>query len=616
MASQNVYKVDLREINFLLWEYLDIEKTILSDVADTDFNRPLVEDILNAARDFAYTNLGPAYQESDREGCGIEDDGKIRLPGSFPPLWKEFCRAQWGRLAVPQAYGGMGAPYLISQAVNEMFLGSNPSFMTYSGFCVPALYLIELFGDERLKSIFCEKLAENRWSACFCMTEPDAGTDVGNIRTKAIPKEDNTYEIEGSKIFISAGMHDLTENIVYIVVARLAGAIEGTMGLSCFIVPRFRAGCESSGNEDNHVRCVGLEDKMGLHGCVTAQLTFGEDGPCKGYLLGEKENIGLRQLLYLMNEARITTGIYALGMASSAYLNAADYARNRIQGTDFRQSFNPRAAKVPIIKHLDVRRMLLEMKSKVEGCRALIYKLAYHYSMNQFLRARTDDVDKQEIAIHEGIVNLLTPIAKAYISDQAWRIAELSIQVYGGYGYTKDYPVEQYARDIKILSIWEGTNFIQSADLIREKIGMGRSSRLFDIFVKEIRGFLDQEKKCPFPSELKVLARSLEVLVQTHALMGRWVKEKKIELIFAVSTRFLEMMAEVCIGWLLLESAAVASRAIGKIDEGDPDYSFYKGKIISTRFFINNILPDVFSKAEILESEDMSIMESDQSIFN
>ena len=505
--------------------------------------------------------------------------------------------------------------------VNEIFMGASPTFMIYSGFCSPAMYLIERFGTDDLKARFTQKLAEQSWGACLCMTEPNAGTDVGAARTKAIKQDDGTYLIEGGKIFISSGMHDLTENIVYIVLARVEGAPDGTTGLSCFVVPRFNQ-LDDGTLEDNNVRCVRLEEKMGLHGCATAQLTYGESGPCKAYLLGERENIGIRQLSTMMHMARISTGIYALGLANRAYMSAVEYANERIQGVDFRQAFNPKAEKVAIIKHADVRRMLLEMKSKVEGCRALVHKLTYHQSIRSDIEVAQQnnlslpDNWKELHKYHESLVNLLTPIVKAYTSDQAWRVSETAIQVFGGHGYICDHPVEQCARDSKILSIWEGTNFIQSADLMRDKLAMGRNSKLLALYKSEVEKSITDIREAGFMAkEVDELEASLNTLIETHALMGQWVRERKMEFIFGVSTRFLEMMSEVTLAWLLLDAAAISLHALKDLED-ESDEAFYKGKVASAEFFVRNILPGVKSKADIIALEDPSFIEADIDIFS
>ncbi|KJZ14931.1 hypothetical protein TW85_07485 [Marinomonas sp. S3726] len=642
---------------FLLWEQFRAQDTVLDSQIYPEFNLAFCQYLITHAKDFAYQEMGPLYQVSDRQGAKLsyeageqgeasnkEQIGKVILPPGFEQLWQSYKEAGWGRLGSPLEYDGLGAPYLISQSINEIFMGANPAFMIYSGFASPALYLIDKFGDDQLKSRFCEPLAKNDFAACLCMTEPDAGSDVGNIRTKAVKQDNGMYRIEGEKIFISAGMHDLNDNIAYIVLARVEGAKKGTVGLSCFVVPRYQLESEQTGSQldsqlgspiDNGVRCVRLEKKMGLHGCATAQISFGQAAPCYGYLLGERENVGLKQLMTMMNLARIATGIYALGMASSAYLNAAEYAGNRIQGTSFKEAFNPRAQRVAIIEHIDVKRMLLEMKSKVEGCRALILKLCMHQSqlMNlnimqanpeQFEQNHTA-ADKEEIEAqayrHQSLVNLLTPIVKAYTSDQAFHVAETAIQVYGGHGYISDNPVEQYARDIKVMSLWEGTNFVQSADLFRDKLAMGRHSKLLALYQEEIMGFLttaksDEATFSAFAPQAKRLEDALNCLVDTHKLMGSWIRQQKMERIFAVSTRFLEMMAEVTLGWLLLDSMMVAKRALVANDSPEPEeQAFYQGKIQSGLFFMNNTVPNVFAKAQVIALEDDSAEEASAEMF-
>ena len=693
VKENNAFKVDLRDQMFLLWQQFRAQDTVLDNQIYPEFDQDFCQYLISHAKSFAYEEMGPLYQVSDRQGARLEE-GKVILPPGFDSLWAKYKDAGWGRLGAPLEYEGLGAPYLIAQTINEIFMGANPAFMIYSGFASPALYLIDKFGDDRLKSLFCEPLAKNDFAACLCMTEPDAGSDVGNIRTKAIKQDNGSYQIEGEKIFISAGMHDLNDNIAYIVLARVEGAKKGTVGLSCFVVPRYQLEGEAkevtSLNQedrgshidsllDNGVRCVRLEEKMGLHGCATAQISFGQAAPCYGYLLGDRENVGLKQLMTMMNLARIATGIYALGMASSAYLNAAEYAGTRIQGTSFKEAFNPKAKRVAIIEHVDVKRMLLEMKSKVEGCRALILKLCMHQSqlMNlniikanpeQFEQGFTPEEMESQAYRHQSLVNLLTPIVKAYTSDQAFKVAETAIQVYGGHGYISDNPVEQYARDIKVMSLWEGTNFVQSADLFRDKLAMGRNSKLLVLFQEEIMSFLGAFKEEQeqgkgeeweaFTPQAERLELALNTLIDTHKLMGSWIRQQKMERIFAVSTRFLEMMAEVTLGWLLLDGMVVAKRALLEMDsherneeshepdslerekvesspqpkdslelrkgksspepdkvESEEDRAFYQGKIQSGLFFMNNTLPNVFAKAQVIALEDDSAEEATAEMF-
>lgn len=617
MTPRDVYKSNLRDIRFALWEQFRFGDA-LDQLSHNAIDRSMIDFLLEQANLFAHRELGPFYQQADREGCRLSAHrNEVKIPTAFPELWKKYREAGWNRLAAPLDESGIRLPFLPIHASLEMLFGANPAFMMYSGFGVPISFLIDTYGDDFLKQVFSERLLVADWCGSFCMTEPDAGSDVGAIRTMAHRQEDGTYHIEGEKIFITAGMHDLADNMIYLVVARTPGATGGTLGLSCFIVPRFSVDAQGEITGDNHVDCSRIENKMGLHGCATVGLVFGQRGPCTGYLLGDKENIGLNQISSLMSLARVSTGVFALGMASSAYLNAAHYATQRVQGVNIRQSFNPRARRVPIIEHLDVRRMLLEMKSKTEGCRALLLKLSYHFSMQRMIAAGEIAVNDAEAQRHEGYSKLLTPLVKAYISDQSWRIAELAIQVHGGHGYIKDNPVEQYARDCKILSIWEGTNFMQSADLIRDKLAMGKESVLLKMFAGDIRSFCEKlADSHPFAVEKHALLSALVALETAHATFGKWAREHKLDLIFSVSTRFLEMMAETTLAWLLLEAAVIANRALEQSDAdaalaenslADSEKNFYQGKIQSMKFFIRNVLPSVMTKAAIIHLEDDTV---------
>lgn len=614
--QKNIYRVDLRDFSFLLWDQFNVEEEILSLDPSKSISKDIVEDIMKSAKNFAYDFLGPYYQSWDREGCQLEAGNRIRLPQDFEYVWQQFMKAEWGKLAIPQEYGGAGAPYIVVQMVNEIFFGANPSFPNYYGFCIPAVQLILEYGSEFLKKLFCDKLISTQWTAAFCMTESDAGTDVGNIRTTAEVINNNIYQIHGNKIFISAGMHELTENIVYIVLARAKDSPPGTSGLSAFIVPKYWVDEEGSLAAFNNVTCVGIEEKMGLHGCCTAQLSFGGDGPCYGYLLGERENVGLLQILTIMNQARIATGIFSLGLASSAYLNAAEYAQERIQGTDIKQSFNPKAKRVEIIHHGDIKRMLLEMKSKVEGCRALMAKLTYHYSLYMYYQSMPIDEKQATASIHKNMVDLLIPIVKSYTSDQAWRICELAIQTLGGYGYTKDYPVEQYARDVKIMSIWEGTNYIQSVDLVRAKLKLCKDTITINALFDEITGFIDKSiEQNTLQNELETLSNALDILKQTYAYLRKFGTKDGINYLFTVSTRFLEMMAEVIVSWLLLDAALIAHKKLNDNELNDANRDFYNGKIVSAKFYIHNILPGVMMKSTVIYNEDRSVLESTPEMF-
>ncbi|WHI49610.1 acyl-CoA dehydrogenase [Microbulbifer sp. MLAF003] len=596
--GRNIYKADLREFKFLIEDQFHQARTLFEHPLYKNCTPEILDDILLRGKQFSYQVLGPGYQEADEQSCHLVD-GKVQLPSAFPEMWKRF-KEEWGNMAAVDGAQDTGLPPFVMQMLLEMFMGANPSFMTYGGFCLPSATLVEKYGSDIQKALFKDKLATSEWTSCLCLTEPQAGSDVSLVETKATRQEDGTYLLSGEKYLISAGMHDLTGNTIYFVMGRGEKSGSGTYGLSCFIVPKYWVEEDGSLGAFNHVECISLADKMGFKGCANTHLTFGKKGQCRAYLLGDRENVGLLQFLTLMNQARISTGVYALGMASSAYYNALAYASKRLQGKRFHESFSSTASRVNIVEHVDVQRMLLEMKSKVEGCRALIAKLTLSESL---LKTFAGDADKKaEIAHHQGLVNLLTPVVKAYISDQAWRICELAIQTCGGQGYLKSLGIEQYARDIKVLAIWEGTNYIQSQDLIRDKLGLGNSSKLFQVYKTEIDAFIGRAADFPqFKGEFDHLKQSFEHLEAALKAVHVWVRTKEMFKIPAYSTRILHMMGDITLSWLLLEAACAAS---SKLSKEDSDKAFYESKILSAKFFIRNELPRSRFTLEVIQDPD------------
>ena len=595
MAITNPYKFNDKDSKFLLWKQFRLQE-ILEHYPQID--QVTVNELFDTAQRFALNEIGPTYQTSDREGCHLSTDTEITIPKSISSLWTDYQNLGWGKMA-SSSDDSDSLPFLVIHSICEMFFGANPAFMMYSGFGIPMAYLLEESGSERLNVLFHKKLIETQWCGSFCVTEPEAGSDVGALSTSAKLISGEEYSISGEKIFITAGMHQLTKNMIYLVIARIDGAPKGVTGLSCFLVPKYKISESGEILGDNHVRCSRLEKKMGLHGCATTGLTFGLDGETTGYLLG-KPNRALWQLKTLMNLARISTGIFALGMASSAYQNSVQYSKQRKQGAFSGKSLVSNADRVNIIEHLDVKRMLLEMKSKVEGCRALIFKLSYHLSVKELHSKKLIKLERKDLFRHKGFVELLTPIVKSYASDQAWKVSELAIQVHGGSGYISDNPLEQYARDIKILSIWEGTNYIQSADLIRDKLAMGRNSKLLNLLDESINEFL-MNSSPSFKTESRELSEALGVVKYTHEQIGIWVETGNMDLVFSISTRFLEMMAELIVAWLLLDGAQIASEELK-----ENKCEFLEGKIITMKYFFSNTLPGVTHKSDVILSQDDS----------
>ncbi len=513
-------------------------------------------------------------------------------------------------------YGGCGTPYVVNQAIYSVLYGADPAFCVYPGFNIGAVYLLEKFGTEQQRQYFCQALTTPTMTAAMVMTESESGSDVGGARTRAYREGEGLYRIEGNKIFISSGMHDLTDNIVYFVLARLEDAPEGTRGLSCFVVSKHRINEDGSKGEYNNVRCGGVEHKMGLKGNATTQLTFGDEGPCYGTLLGDKENKGLSQLVMLMNLARVATGTYALGLASSAYYQSVEYANERIQGTSIRAMATPGAQRLPIIEHLDVKRMLLEMKTSVEGMRSLVFKAANYSSMAMALQ----DAPSEKTQLrrkYEAIAELLTPVVKAYCSDLAWKVCETGIQVHGGYGYISDFPQEQRARDVKIMSIWEGTNYMQSSDLLRTKLALGKKSRAFEYLKQEIVDFYENKDLNPVLAPLfEQLSVAVSSLSSGLSNFGDWLSGGEMEQIYLMSTRFMSCFGDVMFGWLLLENAVAATKELANPDRAY-DSEYYESKIYSAKYFFNNTLQQLDSKlAAIAEIDDDFKMISKAHFFN
>ncbi|PKN31631.1 MAG: acyl-CoA dehydrogenase, partial [Deltaproteobacteria bacterium HGW-Deltaproteobacteria-20] len=391
--------------------------------------------------------------------------------------------AGWKSVGVSPHFDGQGAPKAVFMAVEEFITGANTSLSMYPGLAHGTAELIEEFGTDEQKEKYCRKVFHGVWGGTMCLTEPEAGSDVGAARSKAFKNPDGTYRIEGTKMYISSGDSDMVENVIHLVLARIEGAAQGTKGLSLFIVPKYRINPDGSSGESNDVVLAGLEHKMGIKGSTTALLNFGENGKCIGELVGGIEHEGMKQMFKMMNGARIFVGIQGLANASSAYLNALSFCRERKQGSSLENFKDPTAPRVTIIQHPDVRRMLLDMKSRVEGIRALAIKLSMH---QDFAQVATDEKKK---AHHQGQVDVLTPIVKAYGTDEAYRVCVTAMQAMGGAGYISDYGVEQYCRDSRIFTIYEGTNHIQAMDLVGRKLGQ-RGGANFQGLIGDIAKFV------------------------------------------------------------------------------------------------------------------------------
>jgi alkylation response protein AidB-like acyl-CoA dehydrogenase len=596
----NRYKADLRDFHFVLFEQLDVGSLLgKGDLAA--WGPDEVRGVLDQTYRFAKDVLGPLNAVGDREGCRIEN-GRVKTPTGFKDAWDQSYALGIRSLRATPDHGGAGAPSILAVAVEELTSGANAALNMYSGLTHGVAEIVAIFGTEAQKHQYILNLNNGRWGGTMCLTEPQAGSDVGMAKTTASRNADGSFSIRGTKIYISAGDHDLAENIIHLVLARIDGAPPGTKGLSLFIVPRVRVNDDGTLGEENDVTLGGIEHKMGINGSATCVLNFGEAGNCQGFLVGGAENAGMAQMFRMMNGARIGVGIQGVSVASAAYLNALEYARDRKQGADMTRWKDPTAPRVAILEHADVRRMLLDMKSRVEGIRALIFKLAFHQDNADALKG----VDDDKHAYHHGQVELLTPIVKAYSSDQAFRVCESAIQTYGGAGYVKDYPVEQYCRDSKIFSIYEGTNHIQAMDLVGRKLGQNGGRHAMEFF-QDVMTFVAAHSAHPELGEsVQRLGAATEALQGVTFKLQGWFMSGQVSLVPLASTRYLEMMATVVVSWLLLDAARIALEKLPAVAADHPDHNFYTGKKFAALYYARNVLPSVEAISKVLELADTS----------
>ncbi|MFK7985418.1 MAG: acyl-CoA dehydrogenase [Sandaracinaceae bacterium] len=600
---QNRYKADLREIQFLLFEQFGLSD-LLGKAPYEDWGPDEVNMVVSECYRYATEIVGPLNAVGDRVGCKLED-GKVIVPDGFDKAWNALYEQGWRVLSAPEELGGQGAPMTLQGVCEELMAGANPAFAMYPGLTHGAADLIAHSGTPEQVDQFAKNMMNGRFGGTMCLSEPQAGSDVGASTTVAKKVSEGVYKITGTKCWISAGDHQLAETVVHLVLARIEGAQAGTKGLSLFIVPKHKINDDGSLGGLNDVAVAGIEHKMGLNGSATCVLQFGDNDDCIGYLCGGVEHQGMRQMFKMMNFARIGVGLQGLAVASGAYLAALDYAKDRKQGSSVDKWKDPTAPRVPIIEHADVRRMLLEMKAKVEGIRALITKLTMHQDRATALQGQDDE----SAAYHQGQVELLTPIVKSYASDQAYRVSEIAIQVHGGSGYVQDYPVEQAARDSKVFSIYEGTNHIQALDLVGRKLGQAGGKHAQEFFADVGKFVAKASDHEVLGSSVKQLAKAQEAVGGAAFQLLGWFKGGQMQKVPLNANRFLDMMSEVTVAWLLLEGAAIACEKQADTAKDHPDWNFYEGKKQAAIFFAQNVLPEVIAKSKILAAGDQSALE-------
>jgi len=587
------YKSNLRDIEFNLFEVNGIQGYLGSGPWG-DVDEDTARDILTEIERLATEDYAASYEDQDRIPLELVD-GEVKLPDSVKASVRAFKEAGWDRLGLPEEMGGTPVPPSLVWASSEMLLAANTTVQFYAGGNLFARVLFEEGTEEQQE--LAKLWAAESWAGTMVLTEPDAGSDVGAATTHAIDQGDGTWHLEGVKRFITGGEHDLTENILHLVLARPDGAVSGTKGLSLFVVPKYLIEEDGSLGERNGVFATNIEKKMGLKGSTTCELTFGVERPAVGYLVGERHD-GIRQMFRVIEYARMLIGTKAMGTLSTGYLNALEYAKERKQGADLASATDKTAPKVPIVEHPDVRRMLMTQKAHVEGLRALVLYTAW--VQDQAILHPDDDK-------WERRSDLLLPLVKGYSSEKAYELLSMSLQVFGGSGYTMDYPMEQYIRDARIDTIYEGTTGIQAMDFFFRKIARDQGQTLAAMaaeIVEFVKGGADAD---PLEEERELLAGMLD---DTQAHLGSMVErllasmagdEAEIYKVGLHTNHLLESMAETVIGWLLLRQAEVAAPMV----EADP---FYRGKMDAARWFIKHAAPKAATRRAAAQAEDGALM--------
>ena len=583
------YKAPLENMKFVLHEVLNAEQ--LAGLPGYDSaTSDLVNQILEEGAKVCEEVLFPLNQSGDAEGCKLENGpdnyNTVRTPKGFKEAYDTFVSGSWCGLTCDPEYGGMGMPMLIGTAMKEMICSANMSFGMYPGLSYGAYEALYKFATDELKSIYLPKIVEGTWSGTMCLTEPHCGTDLGLIKTKAIPNDDGSVNITGTKIFISAGEHDLAENIIHLVLAKLPDAPEGVKGISLFVVPKFLPKEDGSVGLRNGISCGSIEHKMGIKASATCVMNLDN---AKGWLVGEKHK-GMRAMFAFMNDARLGVAMQGLGIAEVAYQNSANYAKERLQMRALDGAKFPDKPADPIIVHPDVRRMLLISKAFTEGSRALAYWVGMELDISH---RHPDESVRQEA---EDLVALLTPILKAYQTDMGSEVANLTVQTYGGHGYIWEHGVEQYVRDARIAQIYEGANGVQALDLVGRKMGQGYG-RLLRRFFHPVQKFIEIEQENPALQEFVFpLAKAFSKLQQSTAMIAQKGLKDPNEA-GAASSDYLRQFALVALAFMWCRMVKVA---LAKIENGEGDKGFYESKLKTARFFMQRMLPEADARSRMV----------------
>ena len=586
--------VDKRDQLFVLNEMLHIEELCrhpkFKEVSGFEM-------VLTEAHRFARSEFVPTIEPGDREGCRYDPKTfSVKLPECFQSAYSKFRQGGWLAMCDDREAGGDGFPMSIGTAVAEIFYAAGFYIFGAAELSHAGAKVVELFGTEQQKALYMKRLYSGEWMGTMCLTEPEAGSDVGAIQTTATPDGDGAYRLNGTKIFISAGEHDLTSNIIHMVLARVVGDPPGTKGLSLFIVPKYLSDENGQLGKRNDVVCTGIERKMGLHGFPTCTMAFGDKGGCKAYLLGHRGK-GIVEMFHMMNEQRLLVGVQGLSYTSAAFLHAVDYARNRKQGQSVYAEKAGTDQQVAIVTHPDIKRMLMTMKAFAEGGRALAYYIGWCLD-------QAGTTDGEESARWRGRVGLLTPVLKAYLTDNAWQMTGLAIQCAGGNGYCSDYPFERLARDCKVATIYEGANGIQAIDFLFRKLLYDNCSQ-FNELMKQIEQTIRAADAIPLKSCASTLSQVKSRLQEAVAELVDQGVTKDMPSLYAKAATLLEAMGDVVLGWMHLWQLTIAypkltalggETAAPETLSKKKDGAFYYGKVAGSRFFIETLLNRTLGK--------------------
>ncbi len=590
------YNPPIREMQFVLHELLDVEAAYREMPRHAEINRALIDQVLEEGGKFCAEVLHPINRSGDEEGCTYVGDGVVRTPKGFKEAWEQFRDAGWPTLACEPDYGGQGMPAAVGIAFQEMMNSANQAFTMYPGLTHGAYDCLLAHGTPEQKALYLPRLVSGEWMGTMCLTEPHCGTDLGLLRTRAEPQGDGSYRITGTKIFISAGEHDLVSNIAHLVLARLPDAPAGTRGISLFIVPKFVPAPDGTLGARNGVKAARIEEKMGIHANATCVLDF--EGAV-GTLVGEP-NKGLNAMFVMMNTARIGVGVQSLGLTETAYQNAVAYARERLQSRSLTGPKEPDKPADPIIVHPDVRRMLLTQRAYLEGSRAFAYWLALHGD-----RAEHHPDEDERKASHD-LLALLTPVVKAFLTDNGFLCTSLAMQIHGGHGYIRETGIEQYVRDSRINMIYEGTNTIQSLDLLGRKV-LGDNGAKLRKFGALITAMVEEhgtrDDMAEFINPLADLGDKVEKLTMEIGMKALGNPDEA----GAAAVDYLRIIGHLVMGYFWVRMARIA------LDH--PDDDFYKAKLAVARFYFARLMPETAAAIRSARSGSANVMALDAALF-